>query len=332
MRRLLIAILVVALGWFAYWFIVARAAQSGYEAWFDARRAEGWQAEYSELHLRGFPNRIDTTIDDIRLADPETGLAWTAPFFQIFALSYRPNHLIAVWPNQQTLSSPFQSIDITSDQMRASAVFAPDTRLAIRRANFAAENLQLTSDAAWRTAAASLQVALRRTDDDLEAQSTRYLIALQGIGVAPPAALRTPALPETLSALDLDVTAGFDRPWDRRALEERRPQPTLLAIRTAKAEWGPMQIQIAGEVVADDVGYMQGELILRAKEWQAMVAMARDSGQIDPFVIDGVEQALRLFSSLSGPGEDIDLTLTFKNGRTYAGLLPIGPAPLMVLR
>lgn len=328
MRRLLIVVLVAALGWFAYWFIVAQAARTGYESWFDSRRTEGWQAEYTELQLRGFPNRIDTTFDNIQLADPETGFAWDAPFFQIFALSYKPNHLIAVWPNTQTLSSPLQKMAIGSADMKASAVFHANTNLALRRANFATDSLNVTSDAGWSVTADSIRVALAQD----EGNETSYQIALQGQGVAPPAALRSAALPETMSALDLDATLGFDRPWDLRALEERRPQPKAIKLRNLKAQWGPMLVQAVGDMTANDVGVLDGELTLRAKEWQAMLEMARGSGQIDPFVIDGAEQLLRLFSSLSGPGEDIDLTLTFRNGRTYAGLLPLGPAPVIFLR
>lgn len=328
MRRLLIVVLVAALGWFAYWFIVAQTARSGYESWFDARRAEGWQADYSELQLRGFPNRIDTTFENIQLADPETGFAWDAPFFQVFALSYKPNHLIAVWPNRQTLSSPLQKLTINSEDMKASVVFAPNTNLGLRRANFATEALNITSDKRWTITADSLRLAIVQD----ETQDTSYQFALQGQGVVPPASLRNELLPATMSALDLDATVTFDREWDLRALEQRRPQPTAIKLRNAKAQWGPMLFQAVGDMTTNEGGVLDGELTLRAKEWQAMVEMARDSRQIDPFVIDGAEQLLRLFSSLSGPGEDIDLTLSFKNGRTYAGLLPLGSAPVIFLR
>ncbi|MFY0596658.1 MAG: DUF2125 domain-containing protein [Cognatishimia sp.] len=328
MRRLLIVILIAALGWFAYWFVISNIAQTGYEAWFKDRQDEGWQAEYSNLQLRGFPNRIDTTFENITLADPDTGLAWTAPFFQIFALSYRPNHLIAVWPKSQTLSTPIQDIAITNDDMKASVVFAANTNVALRRANFATTDLQLSSDAEWSLSADNLRVAISQD----ETTDTRYQVALQGQGVAPPSSLRNDVLPEKMSALDLDASLEFDRVWDLRALQERRPQPTAIALRTAKAQWGPMLFQAAGDFTLDELGTLNGELTLRAKEWQSMIQIARESQTIDPFVIDGAEQLMRLFSSLSGPGQDIDLKLTFKNGSTYAGFLPLGSAPRLSLR
>jgi len=328
MRRLLIVVIVAALAWFAYWFIAAQTAKSGFEAWFDDRRSEGWQAEYSDLSVTGFPNRIDTTIQDILLADPDTGVAWAAPFFQLFALSYRPNHLIAAWPNQQSLSTPLQKFDIDSVQMRASAVFHANTNLALRRANFATDGVSLRSSLGWDISADSLRVALAQDD----AEETRYLFALQGQGVAPPKTLRNDVLPKAMEALDLDVTLGFDRPWDIQALNERRPQPTRINLRNAKAQWGPMLLQAAGDMTTNEAGVLDGELTLRAEEWQSMIQMARELGQIDPLMIDGAEQLMRLLSSLSGPGENIDLTLTFRDGRTYAGFLPLGPAPRVYLR
>jgi hypothetical protein len=72
--------------------------ESALPGWLDARAAEGWIAEYESDAHRGFPNRFDTTITGLDLADPETGVAWSAPFFQILSLSYQPNHVIAVFP------------------------------------------------------------------------------------------------------------------------------------------------------------------------------------------------------------------------------------------
>ena len=122
MRKLLWLVLIAAFAWSAYWFIGARTSERAMIGWLEDRRAEGWQVEYSDLSLRGYPNRFDTTLTDLVLTDPETGVSWRAPFFQIFALSYQPKHLIAVWPNEQTIATPYQTISITSEKMSASLV------------------------------------------------------------------------------------------------------------------------------------------------------------------------------------------------------------------
>ena len=89
MRFLLAVILIAASGWSGYWFVGQNGLSRGFETWFEARRAEGWVAETSDITVQGFPNRFDTGFSDLVLADPATGLAWEAEFFQILA---KPRH------------------------------------------------------------------------------------------------------------------------------------------------------------------------------------------------------------------------------------------------
>ena len=101
MRALIGVVVVLVTLWSGYWFVGSRGVEAGLAAWIDARRAEGWVAEYSDISTIGYPNRFDTTISDLALADPATGLAWNMPFFQILTLSYTPNHIIAVFPGNR---------------------------------------------------------------------------------------------------------------------------------------------------------------------------------------------------------------------------------------
>lgn len=321
----MIVILVASLGWFGYWFIGANGAKSAYETWFEDRRADGWQASYTDIDVKGFPNRFDTTLVEPALADPATGLAWNAPFLQLFALTYRPNHLIAVFPNSQLLSTPEQKITLTSSDMRASVVFAPDPALPLRRANYAVDGVEFASTNDWTLKADSFRVALQQDEDS----ETRYQFALQGQGVAPPALLKNKVLPEKMQALDLDLSAEFDRAWDLSALENSRPQPTRIELRTAKAAWGELLFEAVAELDIDPLGYPTGELTIRADQWRDMLEAAKATGQIDEFVLQSVEQGLRL---LSGNKDNIDVTLRFRNGSTFLGPLPIGPAPTIRIR
>ena len=106
MRNLIILIIAACMLWGGYWFAGSRAVQSGLTGWFSDQQRNGWIVEYSALKTRGFPNRFDTTITDLTLVDPRSGVAWLLPNFQIFALSYKPNHIIAVWPERQSIKLP----------------------------------------------------------------------------------------------------------------------------------------------------------------------------------------------------------------------------------
>ena len=328
MRPLLYLIVTLTLAWSGYWFVASSGTKAGLVSWFQAREIEGWQAEYSDLSVGGFPNRVDASFTEIALADPDTGLAWTAPFFQLLALSYRPNHVIAVWPNEQVISTPQEKLTVTSAKMQASLVVAPEVSLPVERSNFASESLAISSDAGWSMQSDSLRIAVRA----VEGAENLYDFAYQAEGVAPPSFLRTSVLPAKMSAMDLDMQVGFDRPWDLRALEDRRPQPTTLTIRTAKAAWGDLSFQMAADLTMDEVGSPTGEATLRLNNWRDMMAMLRESGQVASASLDTAEPVMALLASLSGSRDDIDVTLRFANGAALVGIIPIGTAPKLTLR
>ena len=83
MRKLLILVLMAALGWSIYWIVGSEGSRAAFQGWFDQRRADGWVADYSDLTVQGFPNRFDATFTDLSLADPGTGLAWDLSLIHI---------------------------------------------------------------------------------------------------------------------------------------------------------------------------------------------------------------------------------------------------------
>jgi hypothetical protein len=167
MKRLLFVIVTAAALYAGYWFIGSNGATAGFERWFEDRRSEGWVAEYDNITTSGFPSRFDTTISDLSLADPETGVAYSAPFLQVFALSYKPEHLIAVWPNEQTISSPFGKAAITSTDMRASLIVKKSASLALEKANYVTEGLVAKIDDGLTYGASKALVAVERKATEL---------------------------------------------------------------------------------------------------------------------------------------------------------------------
>ena len=66
-------VILAALAWTGWWFLLARGQEAALDAWFDDRARAGWQAEHNEIRLTGFPLELRREIDGIRLADPKTG-------------------------------------------------------------------------------------------------------------------------------------------------------------------------------------------------------------------------------------------------------------------
>ena len=268
MRFLLTFILLAAVGWSGYWFIGASGSQAAFESWIEQRRDDGWVAEYNDLTVQGFPNRFDASFTGLSLADPETGLAWQAPFFQILALSYQPNSVIAIWPQEQMVATPQGKYQLASDDMRASLTLQPDTQLALERTTLTAENLVVTASSPPETAGIE---ALTLAAERAEGTEATYRLGLAASGVAPSAPWMETVdpggkLPGTLQTLNADLTVTFDKPWDRAAIEIARPQPRRIDLRLAQARWGQLDLQLAGSVDVDEGGQPKGKITVKAKK------------------------------------------------------------------
>lgn len=333
MRRLIALVLVLAALWSGYWYIGQRGIETALTTWIDARENEGWVANYSKLNTSGYPNRFDTTITDLELADPETGLAWSVPWFQILTLSYTPNHIIVAFPPEQRIASPLEKINLMSEVMRGSVRFQPDTSLALDKTSFELKNVTLSSDDDWSTHIESGQFATRQSD----AVPNGHEVYFDAVNLTPSSSLmkqldRAGILPGLFRGVKLDFVAGFDAPWDRFALEDRRPQPTSLSLREFDATWGQISVQVAGDLTIDAAGWPTGKLNVRAKNWRDMLIIARDGGLVPADIYPTIEKGLSLIAGLAGNEKTLDAPVTFRNATMYVAGLPIGPAPNFRIR
>jgi len=325
MRKLLAIALIAAGLWGGYWFVGSAAVERGLVAWFGALRAGGWTASYDSLNTAGFPSRFDTTITDLELSDPGTGLTWRAPLFQILALSYRPNHIIAALPPAQTVILPFDTVEIASDQMRGSVVFQAGTALTLDHSAFVMTNVSLTGGTGWSMGLGEGRFATRRA----VARANSHDIGIEAMGLAPPVGLRRlldpdGALPETLESLKIDATLGFDAPWDRFALEGARPRITALELNKAQITWGTLVLRASGQLTVDDQGVPTGRISVETSNWRGMLGMAVAGGLVSAAVAPTVERGLEILAS-GGPG--LTAPLSFQNGFVSFGPLPLGAAP-----
>ena len=334
MRKLFAIVFLAAFGWAAYWFIGSTAVERGLKAWFDGRENAGWVANYDALNTRGFPSRFDTTIEGLELADPRSGVAWTVPQLDILALSYRPNHIIAILPGTQVLATPYQKIEIGAQTLRGSVVFEPDTDLALDRSSFEIANMVVGSSLGWQAEIAQGKFATRRPDED---DPLTHDIAFEATNLTPSDSLRKrldPAglLPDSFALFTTQITASFDSPWDRHAIERARPQPTALKIDKLQAQWGNLDLRVAGDLTISDTGRPTGEITVKATNWRDMIALGQASGALQPSAADILTKVLELVSAASGDPNTLDAPLTFRNGRISFGIIPLGRAPRLVIR
>ena len=330
MLRLTILVLAGALVWMTWWAFGQIAHEKALTAWIEGRRDDGWVADIATLETAGFPNRFDTTVTGLTLADPETGVAWSAPEVQFLSLAYKPNEVIAVVPGPHRFSTPDETLEIAHEDARASLFLGASTELPLERARLVVESLDVASSLGWTARAEEARFAAER----VAVMENAYRLGAELLGLVPAEPVRAlldPAglLPETIQTLHLDARVAFDATWDRAAIEVRRPQPRRIELTDLSARWGDVLFRAAGEVRIDDEGFPEGSLTIRAEEWQKLLDMAVASGLLPETLRPTVETGLGL---LSGGTNRIDAPLDFADGQVRIGLIPLGPAPRFVLR
>lgn len=332
MRRLIKIAVLLGLVWSGIWVAADYGLKRGIDQWFAAQRARGWQAEQAGIDGAGYPLRHVIQIVAPALADPGTGAAWRADWLRLDSP--------AIWPGRQTLTFPdsdqrLSVFDRTSvlraTGMQARLDLRPGRALPLDRLELRAGDWRLrTPDGAVMGAdGLLLSMVQQGAPED-------YRLTFSAPDFTPGGALRLAAaagaaLPPGFDALDLQATVRFDRPWDRRALEERRPQPRALLIDQADIRWGDLTLSARGALDIDPQGRPHGTIALRAENWRRMLDMSVAAGALSQQQAEPLARVLVLLAGTGDDSDTLDTELRFAEGLMLLGPLPLGPAPVLRL-
>lgn len=327
MRALLIAVLALAALWAGYWFVGSRVLDQSVDDWIAAQAASGYDVSASESTVTGFPNRFDLTLTEPRFADPQAGIGWSAPFAQVFAMTWKPWHVIAALPDRQTVTLPEEEIAITSSRLRGSLVVTPGTELTLDRTTIEGDGLRLSSSRGWETAVSRLLLATRRS----EADASSHDIWLEAQSLTPDQAFRMEMqsrsdLPELIDRIAVDGVAGFSAPIDRFAAETQ-PRLRSLSLRNAELVWGRLQLTAKGGIQPGPDGLAEGRIDLRADPWRDLIPLIVAAGFVTAEFAPNVERAMDLLAKQGADPEVLEVPLSFTGGRMSLGPIPLGPAP-----
>ncbi len=331
MRSLITLVLVLSLGWSAWWLIGTTAQKTAIETWMEQRRDAGWVAEVEEFKVTGYPNRFDSVFTDLTLGNPQAGWTWQAPHFQLLALSYKPNHIIAVWPGMHSYATRNDTTTISSSQFRGSLIFKPDTALSLDRMQLEIADLALSGETNWRASAKEASIAFfAHNAPDLPPNS--YDLYIKALEFSPPATWldsidQSGALPETIPEAIFDATLTYDNPWDRFAIEHANPRITAIQIRDLRLLWGDLNLNGKGSIDITNEGYMEGTFTLQAQKWRELLDVIIAAQLLAPDFTKALDRGISVVAALAGNPEDIEIKLRFKDGLTYIGSIPIGQAP-----
>ncbi len=330
MRILFAIVALAALGWSGWWWVHASSREAALERWLAGRRDAGWVADAGDVSVRGFPNRLDAVVTDLALADPDSGWSWTAPEFQILSMSWKPNHVIAVWPGEQVVASPYETVRVESAGMRGSVVFEPGLGLTLDRTAIEIADMRLRGEFGWEAGIGKAMFSTRRSRREAAPEFAHDLSFVAG-DLTPPAFLAAldvgGVLPASVEALNVDATLVFDRDWNRASVEGENPRLLEVRLRDASAVWGSLDLRGQGDLKADARGYAEGEIRLRARNWSEMLTIAERSGAIPQGLAGPLRAGLDLIARLSGDRDTLNVPLKFSGGNAMLGPVVLGEAP-----
>lgn len=312
MRALFFVVALLAALYGGYWFVGSSQVEARAREALADLRAQGWQVDYASLDTRGFPSRFDTTVTDLALASPDGRLSWEAPFLRVFALSYRPNRVIAAWPPEQSLTLAGQRLDIAAEGLRGSAAVDLSPDLPLADARLESGPMTVASAAGWELGLDRLLAAIRPAGPEPAA----YDVFLEAEG------LRPPALGARLGLLRLDGQVTLDAPLDRTLAAP--PRLLGLSLRELRLAQGAAALAATGDLAPDERGFLAGTLTLRAENWRDLLALLESAGLLvhdqAPFLAGALEE-------LAGGQDDIEVPVTFRDGQVEALGLVLLQAP-----
>ncbi len=280
--------------------------------------------------MRGYPSRIDTTVDRLRLTKSWGCFRLAGAFFQLFASELSAERgVIAVWPAEQILTIAGLPVRCERRTLRARPAWALPPPALPGSGDCGIGAAASAGRKRPGMAGADRLLAAARRAAGAEAS---YDLYLEASVVTLPAPLRQavdPAgpCPMPCKACASMGTVTLDRPLDRQLAD--RVSVRALDLRDAALVWGPVQIGLLGEVQVDANGVPDGALTLRLTDWRSALAMAATLG----LVPQGSAPALTALGETLSAGDEEQAGSAdhLREGKWNWGPVPLGPAPRFAL-
>ena len=324
MRRLTYLVLALATLYGGYWFIARATFLAQVENGLSHMQDDGWAIAYEDLSIIGFPSRFDVTADRLSAASPDRSFQWDAPFFQALMLSYRPNEVIAVWPESQSFTLRGAAFDLAARGLRASLSVNLDSSASLSTATLESAPLLLSGANDWSLGAESILLALRETPNAAAAATYDLYLSVEGLTL--PDTLRqqidpTGQLPSSFGKSTVDVTFKNAAPI---ALNGATGAVQKITLNSAQIVWGGFRLSGSGALTIIANGIPEGRIDLDIQDWERLITIAEALGWIDAGVVPTWRNMAQM---LSGGSDTLTLPLAFQNGFMSIGPIPLGPAP-----
>lgn len=334
--------------WTGWWFWLTTQVEQRLEAEAASLRQSGWTVTYTGLNTTGWPFRTRVEMRDVSLAAPSTH-ALASPVLVAEANAYAPTRWVVLAPDGLTLTRAAKGqVAVRGDAIRASISGLTQTypNIAVELANPVftaqpgaeafpisradrvefylrphlgpAEGAAVPADATSRLnpGSDSVDVLFRLIEAEGRAGGPVQGMARNGKLTA-----QIETVIEDASRLRGADSAGIFAAWTASGGRFLNTRGEIAA--------GESRATLSSEVLSADAnGRLQGSVALEADQpLSALAGLARSgSPAVNPVGAAGAAAASAARGA-AGRGDAVDLTLVFRDGRTFLGPFTLAPAP-----
>jgi len=329
-----IAVAVALAAWTGWWFYLTRQIDKGLEAQAVVLRQDGWDVRWADKQVVGWPFRANVKLTHVTLATP-SGHAIAAPELNAEANAYQPTKWVIVAPEGLTLTRAGKGkVAVNGDAIRMSASGIdqrwPNLSLELVNPIFTvhpegepfpiarAARIEFYSRPHLEgstTPSEDIDVMFRLVDGQGRADGPVEGFAQDG--------KLTTQLEATIGRADLlkgGDAAGVFSLWTQGGGTFRNVRGDLQA--------GDSRATLSSDMLrAGPDGRLTGEVALQSQKPLPALSGLLETRQGPVNRIGAAGAAAAAGAADAAGREDMALTLTFRDGRTWLGPFPLAPAP-----
>ncbi|MBT3361070.1 MAG: DUF2125 domain-containing protein [Rhodospirillales bacterium] len=321
----------------AFWFFMAGQVRDGTTAWIDERRNEGFQVNFKQLDIGGFPFNLHMTIVAPSIAAPASPARWGWEGEKIRA-SMRPWRLGRVTVDSPgshafvfTQNGGIQFFQGQAEQLRAQLNFGGEWPTPV-----ALDIAGLTVKAAkqgdvWRVGRAHLDAIAPKAKDELRDTPTLEIrLRLGDVGV--PARLK---LPLGADIERLEVSANLVRPIAggplEKALGDWRDDGGAIEVPRLSLAYGPLLMNADGTIALDGGLQPIGSFTARIEGFFETVDALRKRGIMKARDAVTAKIVLGVMARRNESGRTaLTVPLTVQERRLFTGPVPLAEIPEII--
>lgn len=325
--------LIVLIAWSVWWFVLAGQARERLDQRIEGLRESGWDVAYSGMNTSGWPFRVRLGAENVRVTAP-SGHALAAPDLAAEANAWNPDRWVLVASDGLVLTRAGKGdVAIGARAIRASVSGLtqrwPNVAVELVEARFTAHrDAEVFPISQAERIEAYLRPHLAPAGTEGVENSVDVLFRLidaegrpggpvEGMARNGKLTLQIETVIEDADRLQGADAAGVFSAWTRAGGRFTNLRGEVAA--------GESRATLASEVLsARPDGRLEGTLSLNAQ--RPMAAIAGLAGSRDGAVDRAGAAGAAAASAVEG-GEDVDIAVVFRDGRTFLGPFALAPAP-----